>query len=930
MGRDAVRSLGLAALLCLLLAGRAVADEVRDQFAVAAAHYAAGRWELAADEFAHFLQSYPDHDRRDQVAFYLAESLVQLHRYDDARQRYQQLLADDPDGRYARQSLFRSGECAYLARNLDAARTDLAEFYHRWPDDELAAFVLPYLGELALEKGEPALAEELLAQALRKFPGSALAADSRFHLARALAAQGKVEAAEQAFAGLVEAGGARAEQAQYHRALMYYEQGRDAEAVEAWTALLDRFPGGALRKQAELGVAWGLYRQQRYSDARTRLERLVDDPRCGLEARYWLGLALRGEQQWARAAEVLLATEVGPGHDRYAAIHFHAGDSLLRNEKPDEAAEQFDQVLSAAPDGEWADDCRYGKLQIALAAKDYAEVGRQAAAFLERFEQSPLAAEVHLLHAAALRERKQFAAAVDHLEKFLARGAGDPRAGAAYLELLVCWLELNDLPEARQAYQRLLEATGEPDLILPATHRLAEAVYQAGQRDEAAELFERMTAEGNAPQYVAQGLSGWAWCKLRSEDPQASAALFERLLRDYPDSPLAAEAALVRGQIFEQREQPDPALAMYNVVIEKYPQSREMPKALLRAAQLHDRLEQNEQAAERFKQLIAEHADFARLDAALYGYAWVLTELEQDEEAEKHFRRLHDELPQSEFWADATYRLAQQAVEAEQLDAAEELLKALLVAEREHALIDHALYLQGRTASLQERWSEVDEPLTRLVREMPESTLRLPAEYALAEAAYRRDDLELAQERFDALARTIRGRQESWLAMVPLRQAQILSRQNQWRDALRLARSVHEQYPNFERGYEADYLIGRCHAALGEFEQARQAYQAVVRSPAGGKTETAAMAQWMIGESYFHQKNFEQARRAYLRTEILYAYPTWQAAALLQAGKCQESLAQWPAAIETYLQLLKKYPDTSYTEEAQRRLRVAQQRAGQK
>ena len=87
-------------------------------------------------------------------------------------------------------------------------------------------------------------------------------------------------------------------------------------------------------------------------------------------------------------------------------------------------------------------------------------------------------------------------------------------------------------------------------------------------------------------------------------------------------------------------------------------------------------------------------------------------------------------------------------------------------------------------------------------------------------------------------------------------------------------------------------------AARGELTDARAAYEKVIRSETGGKTETAAMAQWMIGESYFHQKNYESALREYLRLEILYAYPTWQAAALLQAGKCSEHLGQWKQAAE--------------------------------
>ena len=74
----------------------------------------------------------------------------------------------------------------------------------------------------------------------------------------------------------------------------------------------------------------------------------------------------------------------------------------------------------------------------------------------------------------------------------------------------------------------------------------------------------------------------------------------------------------------------------------------------------------------------------------------------------------------------------------------------------------------------------------------------------------------------------------------------------------------------------------------------------MIRSPAGEKTETAAMAQWLIGETYFHQKNYEAALREYLKVDILYAYPAWQALALFEAAKCHELLSDYKQADECY------------------------------
>src|SRR5690606_14516745 len=104
---------------------------------------------------------------------------------------------------------------------------------------------------------------------------------------------------------------------------------------------------------------------------------------------------------------------------------------------------------------------------------------------------------------------------------------------------------------------------------------------------------------------------------------------------------------------------------------------------------------------------------------------------------------------------------------------------------------------------------------------------------------------------------TISGTDERWAAIVPLRRAQLLVQEKQWQAARELAEGIEKQFPEFEQQYDADYLVGRCLAAQGEFDAARTRFQRVVQSPIGGKTETAAMAQWMIGETHFHQENFD-------------------------------------------------------------------------
>ena len=57
--------------------------------------------------------------------------------------------------------------------------------------------------------------------------------------------------------------------------------------------------------------------------------------------------------------------------------------------------------------------------------------------------------------------------------------------------------------------------------------------------------------------------------------------------------------------------------------------------------------------------------------------------------------------------------------------------------------------------------------------------------------------------------------------------------------------------------------------------------------------------------------------------EALCAYPTWQAGALLQGGKCRELLGQQKEALKLYARILEVYPQTSFAVRAKRRLAAA-------
>ena len=100
-------------------------------------------------------------------------------------------------------------------------------------------------------------------------------------------------------------------------------------------------------------------------------------------------------------------------------------------------------------------------------------------------------------------------------------------------------------PELQRAFAQMQTQHDDQQIYLSSLKYMAEAAYNKGQRNLAEGMFRELAADGNPEEYVAQGISGLAWLDWTGEgDAADSARKFERLLKRFPNSPLAAEAGL--------------------------------------------------------------------------------------------------------------------------------------------------------------------------------------------------------------------------------------------------------------------------------------------------------------------------------------------------------------------------------------------------
>ncbi len=929
----------LAGIIALeIFAGSAAAlraDEADDQFAVAAGNYDRQQWKLADVEFQAFLQKYPNDRRANQCIFFLGEVQLQLGKLKEAQEQFKKYASLEPNGKYARAALFRSSEAAYLASDYATAKPGLESFLAKYPDDRLGAFVLPYLGDIALTNNDLPAAAGYFRKGLTQFPEGRMQDDCRFGLGRALEKQNQAEEAERLYLAVAaKPGSALADAAQFHLGALQYTTGRYDAAIESFSAFETRLASSSWQPNARLGRGLCLLKLQKPDEAVKQFDAVLAAPSSGDEL---FAQALRGKIQAALQKKDYASVDglSAEFEKRFAKspvladVRRLVARSLVERKDFAKAASILEPLAAAKNGGPQDLENRY------LLAVSYEGLKRyeDALAALQpvvKDASGQLKADALLTNGSLLLAVKKYAEGIAPLEAFF---QGNP-AGEAALKgagaLAVCYARTGQLDKAKKLYADFIAKQPQHPLAAPATALLAEAAYDANDVAWSNELSGRLATTGNSAEQQLTGKLGLAWSQFKTGKLAEAAALFDEVLQKNPPEAIAAEAALARGQILDQLGQSEPALSMYQQVIDKYPKSKQHADALLAAARLREKLKQPQQAAVLYERLAKDYPQFPKLDAVCYEWAWSLLELNKADDANRLFERLRKDFPQSRFWADATCRLAQKALDAKDLDNATKLADEVLnrkdavpgVTPQDAAKVrEFALFLKGQVQAAKSDWPKVREAFEAFLKEFPNTQRKLIAEFWIAEACYRQADYAAAGPRVERLAEQVKDQHEPWMAMILLRRAQLLAQQSQWRDAYGIVSKIAGNFPNFEQQYEVDYLLGRCLADQADFEGARQAYKRVIRSAAGAKTETAAMAQWMIGESYFHQKNYESALREYSALEILYAYPTWQAGALLQAGKCHELLGESREAMLRYKRILKNYPQTTFVNEAAQRLK---------
>ncbi len=790
------------------------------------------------------------------------------------------------------------------------------------------------LATLEMERGNSTAALATLDEALKRFPQSQLVPAFLFRSAESLQQQKRTEEARKRFLKVAEIDphDPWADDAVARAAQLALEVGDHAAALELARSFAGRFPGSKLEPQVRLLEARALLASGQPGEAVKRLEPLLgigaspgpeepmDKPKAPLSpaavaaARYDLALAYRAAGRPADADAMLAALASSSKDPVGADAQFLIGQERVDQGRFAEAIGPLNQYLSVNPRGEVADHClaHLATAQVGLGQAD--EAWKTLDRLADGFPQSKTLPMTRLRLAESALAADQAVRAVEQFR-----------------------LVLDPAPTGRQA-------PGSSDPAAPPIDLSLRARAQAGL-----------------------GRALWKLGK-----PAEAAAVFTQFLETASAEPTAPAVALDRAGALAAAGQTEAALSAYQQLAQRYSKTDESLQAQLSEARLLARTGHPAEAATVYGTLLSDQDRLAKLevqgekhDALLAERGWAMVDARKTAEADAVFGELLKAYPQSRHAIDARFNLAESANQAGDHAEVVRLLSPLVtsqavpvpgatapsqggsattgsVVDRGKAGPDNktepgkapqggtsrmmplVLYRLGRTQIELGDWAAAEATLDRLIREFPGSSRNREARFLRAEAALRQDHPADAEAILTALeAEPLDSADpEGFIRLVRGRHVQSLLGVKRWKDALTRAEALKQELPPGDPAVaELDFARGRALLGLARPDDARAAFQSVITARKGG--DLAAQAHLMRGETYFHQERYREALTEFLKVDILYEVPRWQAAALLEAGKVYERLAQWGDAAETYERLCSRFPKDPRVAEAKERLEAA-------
>ena len=261
--------------LLYLSTANAQVDDASNEFSYALKLYNQSFYDLAAQQFVKYYNTYPSNSNSDEAKFYAGMSLYILKEYNKSRIEFQALALEFPKSKRAGEAWFKIGECYQLMENFADAAKSFATLKTLYPKHHLAAQALYQAGINYHKVNDDEKAKSVFSAVLENFPESAVYFKSMIQLAIVNESMNNLEQAKNHLEKVIVNSKNQDElaHAYYTKGLIDFHQGYSKTAEGSFSHLIKNYPNSSYYPLASLNLARIYLQKNEYKLAVSHLEK---------------------------------------------------------------------------------------------------------------------------------------------------------------------------------------------------------------------------------------------------------------------------------------------------------------------------------------------------------------------------------------------------------------------------------------------------------------------------------------------------------------------------------------------------------------------------------------------------------------------------------------------------------------------------------
>jgi len=605
-----------------------------------------GNLPKALSYFQKLTQLYPGTVWAQRGSFEVAETYYQQADYPLAYQSFQRWLNEYPNGTLQVEAQFRMASADMRREQYPAVVTRLEPLMKL----DLRPAMQDRIKHLVIESWvQMDKIPELVNMIKKKGRARDRTPDENYQLMWALAALGKHEEA----LTLAEEGLGNFYDPELTPKILlvqgycYDKIGRSAEALAAYQTVVDRFPKSEYLARSLHLMALSYVKAQRWQELVTHVyhywANLPSDVRQKYpEVEFWvtegqltLGNFDLAEKRYAQYLEVAPDSPLTP----YAYLGLAVAQA--QNNKLDAGfatLQQFAAIAKAKNREDWLALATMQSGNIYSNQKRYDQAIAYYRSFQKDYPKDPRVPQAMFQEAQALYRLEYYKDAVDVWTKLADNYGESPFTERSRFQASKTLFDLGETTAAVKGFQTFIVKHPNSDQVKQARLLLANAYYNAGDYRNAMPRFQEFLAlYPNAEEVVSvqnflqmsyvqvgktdteieqltQGqakssvLADLYWEKgakaYNDKDYPLALGYFEKILIDFPASPLAAQASFYRGESFYLQEKYPEASAAYRNFLAQYPNDEQAPTSMFRLGVSLFNMNRFDEAAVNFESLV--------------------------------------------------------------------------------------------------------------------------------------------------------------------------------------------------------------------------------------------------------------------------------------------------------------------------------------